>query len=196
MNSSPFMPKRQRGAALVTALILLVILTMLGLSAMQNTTLEEKMAGNLRSSIAAFQAAESALRGGEDWIVSQTLKPIPGKVSGSTSSGGSTSGPLPLWVLDSIDPDPGKSDPWWKEADVSWWKDYARSYDSKLALDDEEDLPAPHYVIEDMGVVKDALNMGQGQDQNGTAYYRLTAQGVGVDQNTVSLLRSVYARRF
>lgn len=53
---------RQGGAALVVGLVLLVVMTLLGISAMRDTTLEEKMAGNLRDSNLAFQAAETALR--------------------------------------------------------------------------------------------------------------------------------------
>lgn len=53
---------RQGGAALVVGLILLVVVTLMGISAMRDTTLEEKMAGNLRDSNLAFQASETALR--------------------------------------------------------------------------------------------------------------------------------------
>lgn len=62
------MPRSQRGAALATSLILLLMLTLIGVTAMQSTTLEEKMAGNLRSEHLAFQAAEAALRAGEEWL--------------------------------------------------------------------------------------------------------------------------------
>jgi type IV pilus assembly protein PilX len=56
---------RQRGAALVVALLFLVILAMLGVSAMTSTTLEERMAGNARDQNIAIQAAEAALRDAE-----------------------------------------------------------------------------------------------------------------------------------
>jgi Tfp pilus assembly protein PilX len=55
-------PARQRGAALVVGLVLLVVITLVGVGAMQTTTLQEKMAGNLRDSNLSFQAAEAALR--------------------------------------------------------------------------------------------------------------------------------------
>lgn len=55
-------PTRQRGAALVVGLVLLVVVTLVGVGAMQTTTLQEKMAGNLRDSNLSFQAAEAALR--------------------------------------------------------------------------------------------------------------------------------------
>jgi len=52
---------RQSGVALVTALMFLVILTMLALSSMTNTTLEEKMAANSVGMNRVFQAAESGI---------------------------------------------------------------------------------------------------------------------------------------
>jgi type IV pilus assembly protein PilX len=55
-------PQRQRGAVLIVALLFLVILTMLGLTAMSGTTMEERMSGNTRDINIALQAAEAALR--------------------------------------------------------------------------------------------------------------------------------------
>ncbi len=55
----------QQGAVLIVSLIMLLIMTIIGLSAMQSTVLEEKMAGNYRNSNIAFQAAETALRDSE-----------------------------------------------------------------------------------------------------------------------------------
>jgi len=51
----------QRGAALITALMMLVILTMLGLSSMNTTTMEERMAANSQEVNRAFQAASTGL---------------------------------------------------------------------------------------------------------------------------------------
>ena len=54
--------KRQRGAILIVSLLFLVILTLLGVTAMTGTTMEERMAGNTRDTGLALQAAEAALR--------------------------------------------------------------------------------------------------------------------------------------
>jgi type IV pilus assembly protein PilX len=56
---------RQRGFILPIVLIFLVILTMLGISSMQNATLQERMSSNLRDRNIALQAAELALRDAE-----------------------------------------------------------------------------------------------------------------------------------
>jgi len=58
--SGPCLPK-QAGAVLVVSLILLVVLTLLGLSAMEFTSLEEKMATNDQETNRAFHAAETGL---------------------------------------------------------------------------------------------------------------------------------------
>ena len=52
----------QRGAALIVALIFLVILTLLGITASTVTGLEERMTGNTRDRDLAFEAAEAAIR--------------------------------------------------------------------------------------------------------------------------------------
>ena len=56
---------RRNGAVLIISLIILLLLTIIGMTAIQTTLLEEKMAGNLQEQNIAFQAAESALRAGE-----------------------------------------------------------------------------------------------------------------------------------
>jgi len=63
--SIPPASAHQQGAVLITALMLLVVLTLLGLAGMQSTILEERMAGNYRDRQIAFEAAEAALRVGE-----------------------------------------------------------------------------------------------------------------------------------
>jgi len=52
----------QRGATLLVALMLLLMLTLLGLTSSNVAVMQERMAGNLAQSNEAFQLAESALR--------------------------------------------------------------------------------------------------------------------------------------
>ncbi|NOZ37983.1 MAG: hypothetical protein GXP11_07945 [Gammaproteobacteria bacterium] len=54
--------KKQRGIVLVVALLILVVMTVLSVSMLSSTTLEERMASNLQSQNATFQAAESCIR--------------------------------------------------------------------------------------------------------------------------------------
>ena len=57
----PAAPQRERGAALVTSLILLLILTIVAISGMNTATLELVMAGNTQFHENAFQAAETGI---------------------------------------------------------------------------------------------------------------------------------------
>lgn len=51
----------QRGAALIMSMVILLILTLLGITAMGTSSLEEKMSGNTQEITRAFEAAESGL---------------------------------------------------------------------------------------------------------------------------------------
>lgn len=54
--------KAQAGIVLPLVMIFLVIMTLIGIAAIRNVTMEEKMAGNSRYQQLAFQSAEDALR--------------------------------------------------------------------------------------------------------------------------------------
>jgi len=60
--------RRQSGAALITSLIFLTVLTILGMSSLGTALLESRMAGNARDRNIAFQAAEMGLRDAELYI--------------------------------------------------------------------------------------------------------------------------------
>ncbi|WP_439850522.1 pilus assembly PilX family protein [Pseudomonas syringae] len=59
---------KQRGMVLLVSLVFLLLLTLLGISSMQNATLQEKMAGSVMVRNQSFQMAEAALRLGESEI--------------------------------------------------------------------------------------------------------------------------------
>ena len=63
----------QEGFVLIVGLVIMGLLTMLALSGMRDSTMQEKMAGASRDSGLAFQAAESALRDAENCITGATL---------------------------------------------------------------------------------------------------------------------------
>lgn len=54
------------------ALVILMLLTLLGLTAMNTTALEEKMSNNVKDKNIALQAAEAALVLAENWIAANT----------------------------------------------------------------------------------------------------------------------------
>lgn len=63
-------PQRQRGAVLAIGLLILVVMTLIGVTGMSTSGLQLKMAGNLKDWHVAFQAVEAGLRDGETDIVS------------------------------------------------------------------------------------------------------------------------------
>ncbi len=60
MRSTP--ARRQQGAVLVIALIMLLLITLASIATIRITTLDERMAGNARDRDRALQAAEAAVR--------------------------------------------------------------------------------------------------------------------------------------
>lgn len=60
--------RQQKGMVLLLSLVFLLLLTLVGVSSMQNATLQEKMAGSVNMRNLSFQAAEAILRRGESRI--------------------------------------------------------------------------------------------------------------------------------
>lgn len=86
--------KPQQGIVLITALILLVIMTLVALLSLQGSISGEKVSKNLRTSSVALQAAEIALRRCENDIFFNTPTFVINGVS-LTSAGGATPS---LWI--------------------------------------------------------------------------------------------------
>ncbi len=67
------LPRRQRGVALFVGLMLLLVLTLLGLSSSNVSIMQERMASNVAEYNLAFQRAEEALREAEQRVRSGSL---------------------------------------------------------------------------------------------------------------------------
>jgi len=65
---------KQQGIVLVVALLILVVMTILGVSMLGTSALEERMASNIQSQNITFQAAESCIRS------TLLLSPAPGRI--------------------------------------------------------------------------------------------------------------------
>lgn len=70
MKMNFLLPHKQQGAVFITGLVFLVVISLLGVTAMKTSTLEERMAGNSRDRNLALQAAEMGLRYAEQHILS------------------------------------------------------------------------------------------------------------------------------
>lgn len=64
-NAQGPVARKQTGATLLVAIMLLLIITLLALSSMRGVSLESRITGNLKQQKTLFNAAEAALRMGE-----------------------------------------------------------------------------------------------------------------------------------
>lgn len=163
----------QHGATLIVALILLLILTLIGVAGMQDTTLQEKMVGNMRDRNLAFQAAESSLLGGEKFLQSATLP-------GFANSGGLIN----------------KNYPGLRSGDPAFWDVYPWASNSRTHTQFSELGAAPRYVIEEVPTVfapiGESMKFGSLKEIKS---YRVTARAVGGTTDAVVILQSTYRRQ-
>jgi len=175
--------KRQTGASLIVSLMLLIVLTLLGLSGMQSTVMQERMSNNVRDKGMAFQAAESALRSGESWVKNQNM---PTRGALTVQDGTSCSAPCDLVGLDDY---VGMA-----TQDFSWWETNGRIY-SDMPTGTGEVASAPRFIVEEHSDQRDSL-----ADPTDTSsppvrtLYRLTALGVGGTATAESMIETLYAR--
>jgi len=65
-------PARQRGATLVIALLILVLIMMIGITAVSTSDTQFKLAGNLQFEDSALNNAETAVAAAENWLSTGT----------------------------------------------------------------------------------------------------------------------------
>lgn len=178
-------PSTQRGAALITGLIFMVVLTLIVLSAMKSTALEERMAGNARDQELAFEAAEAAAREAMQSVV-PTLLPasFPTLAEGCVHGLCQNNPATPVWETVAAN---GQ----WTDANVT------RAYaGTPLTADGWTALPTqPHYIIELMplGVPPAGFSAVVGQGGNGGGQltpYRVTARGWGVTGQAMATVQT------
>lgn len=75
-HALPLSALQQRGASLMVSLVFLVIIAMLGVTAANVTTLQERMAGHTRDRDLALQAAETALRDAESRLTDASFRAL------------------------------------------------------------------------------------------------------------------------
>ncbi len=181
---------QQKGSVLIISLVLLLVATILGLSSMNNTIMEEKMVGNLLQNNQSFQMAEDALRQAENTIMGW---------NNGTKPEESETGATGVWALGRIGIDAGDAvyDPvWWDDADrgKDWWQDTADNV-TVFSVTNAEGFNG-YYVIEYEENVCDSLGTGTNDTSYCDELYRITAMGLGPGDRSMSLLRSTVARRF
>lgn len=167
--------KKQEGTVLIVSLVLLLVLTILGISGMQTSGLQERMAGNMHDASLAFQAAEAALREGERFVGSATLPEF------NDSNG--------LYVYAPTESDKNSSIPVWRRGNWSW--DDAREYQGTL----QNLSAAPRYVIEELPrVLRPGASAAADEPLPDQAVYRITARARGGSDASEVILQSTYMR--
>ncbi|MGH8548521.1 MAG: pilus assembly PilX family protein [Methylococcales bacterium] len=177
-------PQEQTGAILVVSLVLLTIMTLIGITAMQTTILQEKMAGNSRDMNLAFEAAEAANREGENWLLGLTTMPDPRACN---------SGICLLWNAE------GSATALYSATGAAFYTDpllWGNARSSSMTTLEGVHTP-PFFVIEFDEHQRDSQNLGQQQDlQNSRSVYRITSKGTGGTDAAQSFVQTHFARRF
>lgn len=213
LNSSkqPLMyrPARaQRGAVLVLALVFLLLLTILAISASGRSLLQERMAGGLHSAQQAMMNAQTALRGAE-WKLWTSTKDVTAHFNCGTgifTDCYSYDAGQPIADVENFRTKPG-----WVTAGSTEYTGYndGTNYTAIADTDEVGNIAKnPRYIIEDLGrelppgvtgILHESGYTGPGGNQAGKDVerhiYRITARATGASPNTVRVLESTFAAK-
>jgi len=190
--------KTQRGATLVIALLLMVMIAAYGIPAAMNSMQNERMTGNTRQRELAFQAAEHALKDAEAFINTQTVEDLNG--SFGLNEDGSCSDPDSGFLCDGEDHSNDAA--YWRDDGTTNTFDWDANSNYRTATGTlSEVAQQPRYVIERMPSVcrNPAAPSSPPAPPPCSApsvenhYYRITARGVGQDSNAIVILQTMYA---
>ena len=175
----------QQGAVLAATLVILLLLTLIGVSTMGGASLEQKMAANSSQREEDFQATELCLLAAQTWMEEKTIRPVEG-----TCEGGAGACSVEVWAANALAAN------WWEQNDSTWWENHG------LAIDEiwlaEKQLPTSlanscRFIVELRSYVPDSILLEKQIKGEGMYYYYLTARPGG---NNSRILQSIYAKRF
>lgn len=156
---------RQRGSALIVALVFLLAMTLIGTTAMQGTTQQERMAGNYLDRMMAFQAAEAALAVARRSAVA--TPPSPSAISPTTPFSAQT---------------------------TTWWETPVLPCQPMLpcSLPGYQDLAAPpRYVIQNRGFLSGGGGSAAVNPGGGGTKCQITARANGGTTSAVVILEEI-----
>ena len=167
----------QRGTILITSMLILLVLTVLGVTAMQMTRMQEHMAGNSRDLALAFQASEAALRDGERRLKAYVVEPLkctdPALACDSFYERNTG--------LDAVN------------ATKTWWSSKAQEYGEAGKRDLPEGVKEdPKFATEELAHVRNCLVMDA--DCGRRTIYQVTARSTGGSGETNTVLQTTYAK--
>ncbi len=178
---------KQSGVVLVVSLIMLLLLTLIGLTGSQVTGMEEKMASNSRDQNLAFQSAEAALRAGEARIQSIVTLAAFNGANGLLG----TNNASPVF----------NSAATWINANSFVLATGGNALPTEVALGGIQ--TQPRYFIKRLSTGPDnsggSINVGgYGSSTAGGAisYFTVTSRGTGGQDSSQIYLRSYFGKRF
>ena len=182
----PIAPARlQSGMSLFPAMMFLLVLTVLGVSTMNSTLLQEKMTSNTKDTNVAFQAAEAGLRDAEADVTKNIT-------SATTFTSSCTNG---LCTPPSTWPTPVSTD-------ISTALDWnasgkTRTYGNYTAAPAIPGVAQqPQYVIERLSKLPvgpgGSVSIGVSAPHSGGSAYRLTVLATGLRAETRVILQSTF----
>jgi type IV pilus assembly protein PilX len=170
----------ERGAVLVVSLVFLLVMTLLGITALSTNSLEEHIAGNLRDQDVAFQASESAVRACEGYVLNNNLA---GQFVSTCANGLCVpAAPPPATQV-------------WKNAGLNVWSGTTKS--QRIPQNLAHVASQPRYIVEDVTTAFGCLpgeTCVVGFGANSVSLYRCTGRGIGGTATAVVLSQSVYKK--
>jgi type IV pilus assembly protein PilX len=178
-NSPPSISVREKGMVLVVAMIMVLLMTIVGLAAIRGSSLQERMAGNMRDMQLRFQAAEAGLREGESHLLDNNAAALPAftDVVGNKGFRPNMNFIKPVST--------------WDEAD---WEAHAA-----VATVNVNMAEPPMYVVEELKInpLLLAQMFGSGFDQGSDMemeMYRVSSRYGDSGSGAISVLQSIYRR--
>ena len=193
LRSTPIARQRERGISLVTTMVLMLATLGLGVAVMGVNAMEERMISNTKDLDLALQAAEAALRDGEQDVANNVS---PTTAFTDTCASGLCTPPAQrdaLGALASLPVDDSR-------LGFDWTVDgMVRHYGQFTGAAQFPSVAAqPRYVIEKFSYLGtpagESVVLGSEPVAPGVGY-RITARGVGARPETVVVLQSIYATR-
>lgn len=167
----------QTGMTLIVSLVILIAMTLLGVTSMQSTRTEISMAGNLRESGITFNAAEAGLRAAEAFV---------------NNSGSNIEFDNPgIGLYPQLDSDPSYG------VSATW--DASQTASTTLPYVIEQPRFIIHYLGERSQNEVGAINIGgygSGQPGITVSNFRITARGVGQSGRSFRIVQSYYGKQY
>lgn len=170
--------RQQSGAVLIASMMILLLLTLIGVTGAQVTSLEEKMASNNKDQNLAFQTTEIGLRGGELEI--ETIKSAD--------------------VFDGNNGLLSDTDTYHDITNANTWTaNNSREYDIPIESITTKPRYFIKYIRKSIGNSGSGVNIGGYNDDfnnEDVYYFTVTAKGTGKQDSSQVYLRSHYGKRF